>query len=73
MFTELKACVLKIKNVSKTKKNVNIYVPNRDCMPCVLAAGGSFNVTTLSAGESYFYYAQAEKDALEVSEVAADG
>lgn len=64
-FEKLEAATLTITNKTKKSKNVNIYVPNKDSMPYELAAEGSFTVTTLSAGETYFYLAQ-NSDALEI-------
>lgn len=59
----LKAETLTIKNTSKQDQVIQIYVPNKDSMPYVLKKGDPENegltITTLSAGESYFYYAQA--------------
>lgn len=66
-FDELKACILKVENVSKAPAVVNMYVPNKDSMPYTLSAGASFKVTTLSAGETYFYLAQTKDSALNIT------
>lgn len=66
-FDELKACILKVENVSKAAAVVNIYVPNKDSMPCKMASGTSFKVTTLCAGETYFYLSQVKDGVLNIT------
>lgn len=66
-FDELKACILKVENVSKAAAVVNIYVPNKDSMPYKMASGTSFKVTTLCAGETYFYLSQAKDGVLSIT------
>lgn len=66
-FDELKACTLKIENVSKAAAVVSIYVPNKDSMPYKMASGTSFKVTTLCAGETYFYLSQAKDGVLNIT------
>lgn len=62
----LKAGTIKVENTGKTNKTLNIYVPNKDCMYYVLGASESIEITTLSAGESFFYLSQA-KDELAIT------
>lgn len=62
----LKAGTIKAENTGKSNKVLNIYVPNKDCMVYTLGAGESMEITTLSAGESFFYLSQA-KDELSVT------
>lgn len=58
-ITGLKAGTINVENTSKSNKTLNIYVPNKDCMFYTLASGESIEITTLSAGESFFYLSQA--------------
>lgn len=59
MPEQLKAGEITITNTGKSAKTICIYVPNKDMVPYTMAAGETFKVTTLSAGESYTYIAQA--------------
>lgn len=59
---ELKAGTVTIENKSKKPQNINIYVPNKENMPCTLEAGDKLIVETRSAGETYSYMLQADKD-----------
>ena len=58
-FATLKAGEVTIKNESSAEKTIFIYVPNKDSIPCKIAAGKTVTITTLSAGESFTYLAQA--------------
>lgn len=58
----LKAGVVTVTNKSKANKGISIYVPNKDNIPVTIPAGEKIDITTLSAGETFFYFAQATKD-----------
>lgn len=65
-ITAIKAGTINVENTGKTNKVLNIYVPNKDSMCYTLGAGDSMEITTLSAGESFYYLSQA-KDELSVT------
>lgn len=56
---ELKAGVVTVENTGKATKVVMVYVPNKEGLPMPLEAGKIMTITTLNAGETATYLAQA--------------
>lgn len=59
---ELKAGTVTVENKSKKPQNINVYIPNKENMPCTLNPGDKLVVETRSAGETYSYLVQADAD-----------
>lgn len=57
----LAAGTVKVENVSDADVSMSIYVSNKDSVPCNVPAGAKVTITTLSAGETYFYLNQASE------------